>query len=250
MASDKRQAAMDAIEEILKSRMPAPTVPPGGGMGGQSDDIEIDPDLLQPSQKNAPDEGGQARVNDPDNVLDKVKQNKGDDEAPSQQNNKNSSNGQSNDKNKQDGQQGRDGDGESGEGSNKKDDNNQSGNEGSKGESGKNKSSDNNQQQGGEGNGEKAERGKDADEVTKIGKNSKDGEDENKPSSTKEPGEETTRPWRKEPKESTTSEHEQSKDYIDGWNDLMAAYNNHEFHSVEEIDELIRKVSKGDTTIL
>ena len=71
--SDKRQAALDAVQDILKARAAAQA---GGGMSGGpggSVDIDVDPELDTPTPDiDAP--SGNIEINDPDNVLDQKEQ--------------------------------------------------------------------------------------------------------------------------------------------------------------------------------
>ena len=90
MTPEKAQAIKDAIKAILQSRQ---SVSPGkgggagggngggsggggaGGLGGSNTELSIDPNLLQPSKKNKPQKNNDLEVEDPDDVLSKVKQN-------------------------------------------------------------------------------------------------------------------------------------------------------------------------------
>lgn len=75
---ETRKGALDAIKAILDSRTPLPSGA-GGGMGGtgQDIDIEIDPDLIQPSQKHQPPmPEGDFEIEDEEDILSQVKQNK------------------------------------------------------------------------------------------------------------------------------------------------------------------------------
>lgn len=78
MTPEKAKAIKDAVQAILQSRQPKPTVPPGGGGGDWGPiemDLPVDPNLLQPSQKNKPQNTDDLEIEDPDDVLSKVKQN-------------------------------------------------------------------------------------------------------------------------------------------------------------------------------
>ena len=77
MTPEKAKAIKDAVQAILQSRQPMPPVPPGGGGGGGGGqiDLPIDPNLLQPSQKNKLQSTDDLEIEDPDDVLSKVKQN-------------------------------------------------------------------------------------------------------------------------------------------------------------------------------
>lgn len=77
MTPEKAKAIKDAVQAILQSRQP---IPPGGGGGGGGRgpiemDLPVDPNLLQPSQKNKPQSTNDLEIEDPDDVLSKVKQN-------------------------------------------------------------------------------------------------------------------------------------------------------------------------------
>ena len=73
MTPEKAKAIKDAIQAILQSRQP---MPPLRGSGGEVEkDLPIDPNLLQPSQKNRPQRTGGLEIEDPDDVLSKVQQN-------------------------------------------------------------------------------------------------------------------------------------------------------------------------------
>ena len=81
-----KKGAMEAIDAILGSRQPLDNMS-GGGAGGASgeQDVEIDPDLLQPSIKNKPQENSDdIEINDEDDILKDVKHNDSDEpqEAP------------------------------------------------------------------------------------------------------------------------------------------------------------------------
>lgn len=80
-----KKGAIEAISAILDSR--APSMPGDGfdGGGGQEQDIEIDPDLLQPSIKNKPQEQqDNVDINDEDDVLNDMKFNDSEDSQESQ----------------------------------------------------------------------------------------------------------------------------------------------------------------------
>jgi hypothetical protein len=83
-----KKGAIEAISAILDSR--APSMPGGdfGSGGGQEQDIEIDPDLLQPSIKNKPQEQqDDVEINDEDDVLNDLKFNDSDDPQESSMSN-------------------------------------------------------------------------------------------------------------------------------------------------------------------
>lgn len=76
--SDKKQAALDAIQDILKARL-ASKAGHSSGNGGQSGsfDLDIDPELDMPQANMANgDDGENVDINDPDGVLDQMKRNK------------------------------------------------------------------------------------------------------------------------------------------------------------------------------
>lgn len=84
-----KRGAIEAIDAILGSRQP--TMPLGDldmSGGGQEEDIEIDPDLLQPSVKNKP-QGSDADIdiNDEEDILKDVKHNESENEPESQASN-------------------------------------------------------------------------------------------------------------------------------------------------------------------
>lgn len=88
MTPEKAKAIKDAVQAILQSRQP---LPPGGGGGGggwgpTEMDLPIDPNLLQPSQKNRPQNNDDLEIEDPDDVLSKVKQNGPQEKNPSENN--------------------------------------------------------------------------------------------------------------------------------------------------------------------
>lgn len=72
MNSDKRQAAIDALERILMAKEPGPG--PGPDPGPTDIDIELDPDLLEPNETTPPN-GQEVNIDDPDDILGKMKQN-------------------------------------------------------------------------------------------------------------------------------------------------------------------------------
>jgi hypothetical protein len=82
---ETKRGALEAIEAILQSRQSSPGGSSGGGAAGGGDgdkaqDVEIDPDLLQPSIKNTnagtPDD---VEINDEDDILKDVKINTSED---------------------------------------------------------------------------------------------------------------------------------------------------------------------------
>lgn len=77
-----RRGAIEAIDAILSSRISPADMDggmSGGGMSGDSQEIELDPDLLQPSIKHGPEASDDdIEVEDEDNVLDSIKHNESD----------------------------------------------------------------------------------------------------------------------------------------------------------------------------
>lgn len=87
---DAKRGALEAIDAILSSRIDVSGLSGGdsglAGSGGEVE-VEIDPDLLQPSVKHSPKGGGgDFEVEDEEKLLDKVKHNKSEDpeEAPTE----------------------------------------------------------------------------------------------------------------------------------------------------------------------
>jgi hypothetical protein len=82
---DARKGAMEAIDAILSSRIDLSGL--GGGSGGNAPaiptgpvEVELDPDLIQPSVKHRPPSApGAIEIEDEENLLDKVKHNKSED---------------------------------------------------------------------------------------------------------------------------------------------------------------------------
>jgi hypothetical protein len=71
-----KRGALEAIDAIIASRQPnMPLGDMGMGGGGQEEDVEIDPDLLQPSIKNKPQGSDDIEINDEDDILKDVKHN-------------------------------------------------------------------------------------------------------------------------------------------------------------------------------
>ena len=76
-----KRGAMEAIDAILSSRIPPASMGDlDGGMGMSGEmDVELDPDLIQPSQKHQPQETpNDIEIEDEDNILDSIKQNDSD----------------------------------------------------------------------------------------------------------------------------------------------------------------------------
>ncbi len=78
---EAKKGATEAIQAILQSRMPTGGMPGGAPAGGQVD-VEIDPDLIQPSIKNQPSPGGSddldIEIEDEEDILSQVKRNESD----------------------------------------------------------------------------------------------------------------------------------------------------------------------------
>jgi len=90
---DAKKGATEAIQAILQSRIPM------GGLGGMTPpggevDVEIDPDLIQPSDKqpSSADDDIDAEINDEENILDQVKRNKSEEDSGDTTNNDSGSN--------------------------------------------------------------------------------------------------------------------------------------------------------------
>lgn len=81
---DTKKGAIEAINAILDSRAPAMSLDGiTGGMSGEQD-VELDPDLLQPSVKNQPQENSDdVEINDEDDVLKNMKHNDSEDSSDS-----------------------------------------------------------------------------------------------------------------------------------------------------------------------
>jgi len=82
---DAKRGALEAIDAILSSRVDLGSGGAGGGPdlngNGGEIEVEIDPDLLQPSVKHHPKGGGDdLEVEDEEKLLDKIKHNKAEDE--------------------------------------------------------------------------------------------------------------------------------------------------------------------------
>jgi hypothetical protein len=80
---EARRGAIEAIQAILNSRTPPPDMSGAGGAfpPGQEVDVEIDPDLLQPSQKfNQPNSDMDVEIEDEEDVLSQIKHNESEDD--------------------------------------------------------------------------------------------------------------------------------------------------------------------------
>lgn len=82
---DAKRGALEAIEAILDSRKPPENLgslgSAGSGASGSAEEVEIDPDLLRPSQKHqAPvDSTDDIEIEDEENILDQIKHNESED---------------------------------------------------------------------------------------------------------------------------------------------------------------------------
>ena len=87
--AEAKRGAMEAIDAILASRIDLSGLGGGGGgLGGmpKSIDVEVDPDLLQPSVKhNSPMSDDDVEIEDEEKLLDKVKHNKNEDPLESEE---------------------------------------------------------------------------------------------------------------------------------------------------------------------
>lgn len=89
---EAKRGAVEAIQAILDSRTPPPDMGGGGGGGMSSSekeiDVEIDPDLIQPSQKfNQPVSDEDIEIEDEEDILSQIKHNESEDELDSAGNN-------------------------------------------------------------------------------------------------------------------------------------------------------------------
>lgn len=78
-----KRGAIEAIEAILESRAPIDSLGGiGGGMSGQEIDVELDPDLIQPSKKQpqSHDTPEDIEISDEDDVLSQMKRNNSEEE--------------------------------------------------------------------------------------------------------------------------------------------------------------------------
>lgn len=90
---EARRGATEAIQAILQSRQPVGGM--GGGFGGGEIDVEIDPDLIQPSAKQPTDGGADdvdVEINDEEKILDQVKRNESEEDSGDATNNDSGSN--------------------------------------------------------------------------------------------------------------------------------------------------------------
>jgi hypothetical protein len=74
---EAKRGAMEAIDAIIASRTPITGGDLGGNMGGAETEVELDPDLIQPSVKQAPSgmNDQDIEVEDEENILDQIKHN-------------------------------------------------------------------------------------------------------------------------------------------------------------------------------
>ena len=78
---ETKRGAMEAIDAILSSREPPISMPGGGGGGGETE-VELDPDLLQPSVKHSGDASDDdVEIEDEEDLLSQVKTNDSEDEV-------------------------------------------------------------------------------------------------------------------------------------------------------------------------
>ena len=78
-----RRGALEAIEAILTSRVPVPDMDLGGsGLGEMETEVELDPDLLQPSVKQSSSGGSNddIEIEDEENILDQIKHKESEDQ--------------------------------------------------------------------------------------------------------------------------------------------------------------------------
>lgn len=78
---EAKRGAIEAIQAILDSRTPPPNLSGAGVPAEKEIDVEIDPDLLQPSQKfNQPDSDADIEIEDEEDILSQVKHNESEDD--------------------------------------------------------------------------------------------------------------------------------------------------------------------------
>ncbi len=78
---ETKRGAMEAIDAILSSREPPMSMPGGAGGGGETE-VELDPDLLQPSVKHQGDgSDDDIEIEDEEDILSQVKTNDSEDEV-------------------------------------------------------------------------------------------------------------------------------------------------------------------------
>jgi hypothetical protein len=85
---EAKRGAVEAIQAILNSRTPPPKTGGGGGASAAKEiDVEIDPDLLQPSQKfNQPENDEDIEIEDEEDILSQIKSNEAEDDLDNEGN--------------------------------------------------------------------------------------------------------------------------------------------------------------------
>lgn len=76
MNSEERQAAIDALKDILRSRKEEETLPTGASLAIDDGKLKIDPNLIYPAPKFPGKASENLNINDPKGLLSKLKQNK------------------------------------------------------------------------------------------------------------------------------------------------------------------------------
>lgn len=79
---EAKRGAVEAIQAILDSRTPPPDFSGTGGMAPSGEvDVELDPDLIRPSQKfNQPQSDADIEIEDEDDILSQIKRNESEDD--------------------------------------------------------------------------------------------------------------------------------------------------------------------------
>ena len=103
---EAKRGALEAIDAILASRQPVDAGDLGGGGagGGEEKEIELDPDLLQPSikqQQNGGSSDDDIEIEDEENILDQIKHKESEDDVENKNSNDNNSDSDSKSDNKQ-----------------------------------------------------------------------------------------------------------------------------------------------------
>ena len=89
---ETKRGALEAIEAILSSRTPIDSLDDLGGAGGEKIDVELDPDLIQPSIKQAPEVAdNDIEIEDEEHILDQIKHNDSEDDIENNSSGKDSS---------------------------------------------------------------------------------------------------------------------------------------------------------------
>ena len=209
--SDKRQAALDAVQDILKARLASAMgqagMPKMPGMGGEID-LDIDPELDTP-EANSPQGGGNVEINDPDDVLGQKK---------NKQKQQSQSGGSQQQKQKQSGSSGQENSGGSSGGD--------SGDEGDEDDEGDTRD------EGDEGN-----TGDTQSDKSSKGKNSSSKQSRNSSSSGNDSGDENGEDGKPE-------QLKKSDEYVKDWNDAIDKFDNDET-SDEELDQQLK--DKGNS---